>query len=267
MLTATRIRYDTDTTLSMQSMASPGVIYSKSIFTAHQLHPHNTNAIKTAPLQPDWIMGLLLFCFVLLAWTQVFYHKRIVQVYRAPFSRRFINQLTRDGNLFKERISLTLGIVYILTFSLLLFEFNVQILGLEFHLFPGYALFWVITLANIAIMAVKVSLVELMGIIFKTRETTYNYLLNLLIFALLSAPLMLVVLVFVLYLKIHLLLYICLILYALLFLFRFVRGFFIGMTLTKFSYLFLFVYLCSLEILPLLVIIKILLNQAQSAGG
>jgi hypothetical protein len=33
------------------------------------------------------------------------------------------------------------------------------------------------------------------------------------------------------------------------------------MTLTKFSYLFLFVYLCSLEILPLLVLIKILLNQ------
>jgi hypothetical protein len=37
------------------------------------------------------------------------------------------------------------------------------------------------------------------------------------------------------------------------------------MTLTKFSYLLLFVYLCSLEILPLLVLIKLMLNLAKTA--
>ena len=134
-------------------------------------------------------------------------------------------------------------------------------------MFHGIVLYWVITLFNIAVLAVKVALVQLLGMVFKTRETTYNYLLNLLIFALLSAPVMLVVLVFILYLKTPVLLYICMIIFMLLLIFRFVRGFFIGITLTKFSYLFLFVYLCSLEILPLLVIVKILLNQAHAAGG
>ena len=134
-------------------------------------------------------------------------------------------------------------------------------------MFHGIVLYWVITLFNIAVLAVKVALVQLLGMVFKTRETTYNYLLNMLIFALLSAPVMMVVLVFILYLKLPVLLYICLVIFILLFIFRFVRGFFIGIALTKFSYLFLFVYLCSLEILPLLVIAKILLNQGQYAGG
>ena len=257
----------TDTTFTMQSMAAPDVVYARSPFAGHLLQPGDVKTSMTEHIQPDWIMGILLLCFILLAWTQVFYHKRIRQVFRAPFSKRFINQLTRDGNLFKERISVTLGIIYLLTFSLLLFEFNEQILKIDFGIIHGVALFGMITLANLVILTVKVTLVQLIGGVFRTRETTYNYLLNLLIFALLTGPLMLGILVLILYLKLPVLLYICLIVFILVFIFRFVRGFFIGIALTKFSYLFLFVYLCSLEILPLLVIIKILLNLAQPAGG
>ncbi|MEI6681492.1 MAG: DUF4271 domain-containing protein [Bacteroidota bacterium] len=260
------IHYDTDTTFTMQSMAAPDVVYAGSPFAGHLLRPGDFKTNLAERLQPDWILGILLLCFILLAWTQVFYHKRIRQVFRAPFSKRFINQLTRDGNLFKERISVTLGIIYLLTFSLLLYEFNEQILKIDFRIIHGAPLFGAITLANLVVLTVKVSLVQLIGRVFKTRETTYNYLLNLLIFALLTGPLMLGILILILYLKLPVFLYICLVAFILIFIFRFVRGFFIGIAVTKFSYLFLFVYLCSLEILPLLVIIKILLNLAQPAG-
>jgi hypothetical protein len=262
-----RIHASTDTTLTMQSLVAPDTVFGRSIFTSHLLHPGSFRANAVQRIQPDWVPGILVTCFILVAWTQVFYPKRIRQIFRAPFSKRFINQLTRDGNLFKERVSVSLGIVYFLTISLFLYEFNEQILNISFPLFHGMALYWVIALFILALMTLKVLLVPVLGRVFKTRETTYNYLLNMLIFALISAPVMLVVLVFILYLKLPFLLYSYLVVFILLFLFRFVRGFFIGIALTKFSYLFLFVYLCSLEILPLLVIAKILLNQAQSAGG
>jgi hypothetical protein len=262
-----RINASTDTTLTMQSLAAPDTVFSRSIFTSHQLHPGNFTVKTVVRMQPDWVLGILVVCFILVAWTQVFYPKRIRQIFRAPFSKRFINQLTRDGNLFRERISVSLGIVYFLTFSLFLYEFNEQILGITFPCFHGIALYWMITLLSLAVLTVKVVVVQLLGKVFKTKETTGNYLLNMLIFALISAPLMLVVLVFILYLRMPVLLYLYMAIFILLFLFRFVRGFFIGIALTKFSYLFLFVYLCSLEILPLLVIAKLLLNQAQSAGG
>jgi hypothetical protein len=38
------------------------------------------------------------------------------------------------------------------------------------------------------------------------------------------------------------------------------RGFLIGISITKFSWLFLFVYLCTLEILPLVVFLKVVLK-------
>jgi hypothetical protein len=52
----------------------------------------------------------------------------------------------------------------------------------------------------------------------------------------------------------------CMIIFALCFIFRLVRGFLIGISMTKFSWLFLFVYLCSLEILPLVILMKVVLT-------
>jgi len=108
-------------------------------------------------------------------------------------------------------------------------------------------------------------LVSILGIVFKTKETTYNYLLNLMIFAIITGPVILFFLVFIVYLKTPAILYLCLAIIILLFIFRFIRGFLIGMALTRFSYLLLFVYLCSLEILPLLVLLKFILNHAEAA--
>ncbi|MCX6306153.1 MAG: DUF4271 domain-containing protein [Bacteroidetes bacterium] len=261
-----RISSSPDTTLTMQSIAFPKQVFVKTIFQSHQLQPSDFQVNQVRNNQPDWVLAILVVCVILLAWVQVFYHKRLQQIFRAPFSRRFINQLTRDGNLFMERIAVALGIVYILAFSLFLYEFNEQVLKLSFHGITGIPLYWLITLLNIGVLAAKLALVQFLGIIFKTKETTHNYLLNLLIFALLSGPLLLATLIFIVYLKSVLLLYICLAVFSLMLVLRFIRGFFIGMALTKFSYLFLFVYLCSLEILPLLVLIKILLNHTQTTG-
>ena len=262
-----RINSSTDTTLTLQSTVYPKPVYVKTIFQAHLLQPTDFQINDVHKSQPDWILAIFVLCFILLAWVQVFYHNRIQQIFRAPFSKRFINQLTRDGNLFMERVAVALGLVYMLTFSLLLYECNEQILGFTFSQVSGISLFGLITLLNVGVLAAKVALVQLLGVIFKTRETTGNYLLNLLIFALLTGPLLLIALIFIVYLKSLLLLHICLFIFVSLFVFRFIRGFFIGMALTKFSYLFLFVYLCSLEILPLLVLIKILLNQTQTTGA
>jgi hypothetical protein len=262
-----RIDASTDTTFDLQSIAAPQIVFAESIFTDNQLQPGKFEIKQTPSYQPDWILAIFIFCIILISWARVFYLKRIQQIFKAPFSKRFISQLTRDGNLFRERVSVALGIVFVLVMSLFLYELNQKILGFTFPPLREIGLFWSILLVFIAFLVVKVALIQLLGIIFKTRETTNNYLLNMLVFNLVSGPVLLVGLILLLYLKSVFLLYLCLIILLLLFIFRFMRGLYIGISLTKFSYLFLFVYLCSLEILPLLVIIKLLVNHANSAGG
>jgi hypothetical protein len=251
----------------MESAAFPKPVYEKSIFKSHKLQPTDFHVNKLQNTQPDWMLAILILCFVLLAWVRVFYPKRIQQIFRAPFSKRFINQLTRDGNLFRERIAVAMGTVYILTFSLLLYEFNEKVLGIAVRGVSGMVLFGLITAISIGFLAAKVALVQFLGAIFKTRETTSNYLLNLVIFALLSGPVLLIAMVLIVYLNSVVVLYLCLFIFILLLALRFMRGFFIGIALTKFSYLFLFVYLCSLEILPILVLIKILLTYTHTTGA
>jgi hypothetical protein len=256
-----------DTTLKLQSVAMPEKVFGESVFSSSRLQPVKFQIREVRPYQPDWILGILMFCVILVTWARVFYYKRMQQIFLAPFSQRFLNQISRDGNLFSERISLALGIVFVLVASLLIFEVNQQILGLTFQPISQSFLFGAIVMAVIIFQTVKAAMIQLLGVIFKTRETTYFYLLNMLIFDMFSGLALLAGLILMLYLKSITILYIILIIITVLLVFRFVRGFFIGISLRKFSYLFLFVYLCSLEILPLLIIIKLLFNHANYAGG
>jgi hypothetical protein len=255
-----------DTTAEMQSLLLPKAEQTQRFFTGQHLHPRQLRPEPFHRLQPDWVPLLLLFCFVLLAWVNVFDRLRLQQVVKAPFAKRFLNQLTREGDLFTERISLALGTVYTLSYILLLYLFFTWKVSanIPFGMHPvtfylviggGLLLFW----------SVKVFLIRLLGTVFKTHATTREYLLNIMIFNLIAGILLLPVLVLAIYLQSPFFLYTGLIIISLMYVFRFFRGFIIGISLTKFSYLFLFVYLCSLEFLPLVVLLKLFLTYYHSA--
>ena len=255
----------TDTTFNFRSLVIPGPQFRTSILSPGEFNAKGSEITGRPSIIPDWIPAVLLFCFLLLAWNHVFNPKRLLQVIRAPFSRRFINQLVREGNLFNERISFTLGILYLLSFSMLLFVIDQRFIGINFTGINASFTYPAICIAILVFSTAKVTLISIIGSVFKTRDITSNYLLNQLIFTIITGPVILTFLVLIIYLKAPFFLYFCLGITSLLFTFRFIRGFLIGMALTKFSYLLLFVYLCTLEILPLLVLLKVILNYAKTA--
>jgi hypothetical protein len=251
----------TDSTENFQSLLSPGVPPTPSFFTSHQLKTQGIRPLPFRQYQPDWILGLLLTCFILLAWVQVFYRRRLRQIIMAPFSKRFLSQLVRDGDLFSERIALATGIIYLISTSLLIFElYELILLKDTGRVLQGFTLFAMISICVLGFWVFKIVLIRFLSFIFRTRQTTREYILNILIFNILTGIFLLPLLIFALYLKSIIFLWVCMLIFALFFLFRFTRGFLIGISITKFSYLFLFVYLCSLEILPLVILIKIVLR-------
>lgn len=254
---------DHDTTLNFESISVPGKQFTPSVFKGHQLQAENNLPVNDLYAQPDWILWTILGCLILLAWTQVFHAKRIRQLFRAPFSQRFTNQLIRDGNLFNERISLTFGIVYLLAFSLLAYEINIRFFGFTIPDLDITYTFPLITATLIVFLAIKFAMIRFLSMVFKTRETTMNYMLNLWIYSLITGPALLLLLT--LYFTVHqeVLITTALFMVALMLFFRLIKGFSIGSRLTKFSYLFLFVYLCSLEILPLIIMAKLVLILTQ----
>ncbi len=248
-----------DTTVEIQSLQRPLPEYSPTLFTAHQLRPDSFHITPATKNPPDWILVIILICLALIAWTHVFYSKRIQQMFKAPFSQRNVNQLLRDGDIMTERFTLTYSVVYILMFSLLLYEINLHLAGFRIRSLDDLTFFGILNLLVIGYYTLKMSLIWFLGTVFKTRETTLNYQINLMIISMIAGPVLLIFMIPFLFISDVKLLYLNLLVAGLLLLFRFVRGFFIGMNLTKFSYLFLFVYLCSLEILPVFILVKLLL--------
>lgn len=247
-----------DSTWEGELITSNKPVETRSLFTGHLQRPRLIKPEYGNMYQPDWIPVLLMFCFVLQAWVMFYYRKRIQQVILSPFSRRYMNQLVREGNLFNERLSVALGVVYFITLGLLIYETNVLIFeGKIPQYFSSFAFYLIIILVLILYWFAKILMISILGVVFKTPATTTMYLQNVLIVNISTGLVLLPLIVFVIYLKSFSFLYISLTIFILSFVFLLVRGFFIGLTLTKFSYVFLFVYLCSLEILPLIIMVKL----------
>jgi hypothetical protein len=255
------LKASTDSTANFQSLLSPAIPHAQSFFISHQLKTQGIRPVPFKKYQPDWILGLLMLCFVLLGWVQVFYRRRLRQILMAPYSKRFLNQLVRDGDLFSERISLATGLIYFVTTSLFLYQFNELVLIKDTgRLIHGFPLFTLISIFVLGFWILKIGMIRFLSFIFRTRQTSREYMLNILIFNILTGICLLPLLVFAVYLKCVIFLWICMIIFGLFFMFRLFRGFLIGISITKFSYVFLFVYLCSLEILPLIVFVKVVLK-------
>jgi len=253
-------KISTDSTSDFQSILSQKT-QARSFFTTSQLKTEGIQPKHFEKYQPDWILGLLLLCFITLAWVQVLYHRRLSQLLMAPFSKRFLNQLIRDGDLFSERISLAMGFIYVITTSMFIYQFNDLVLSQnQVSFLQGFPLFALISILILGFWILKIGTIRFLSFIFRTRQTSKEYILNILIFNILIGLLLLPLLVFAIYLKCTIFLWICIIIFISVLLFRLARGFLIGMSIRKFSYLFLFVYLCSLEILPLVVILKVVLK-------
>ena len=220
------------------------------------MHAHTIHLTSRQHYPGDWIIVSFLVCLIIIAWLKFFYFKRLRQIYLAPLSQRFLNLLTKEGSLFNERISVALSVVYIFTYAFLLSLVMKDFLSGAVSRFADYQLFALCAAALFLFWTIKISTIRFLGTVFHTMTTTYEYLNNILVFSFITGLILLPLLILTLFLNSTILLYTTLIINGLVFVFRVMRGFFIGISLKKFSYLFLFVYLCALEILPLLVILK-----------
>ncbi len=249
-------KYSPDTTLTLQSLIRPAPHFETSPFKEHHLQVKTLNSPSRSNYPSDWIVLSFLGCFIILAWVQFFYFKRMKQILYAPLSQRFLNLLTKEGNLFKERISIALTLVYLFSYSLFLSLILKEYVPGHLARFGAPQVFALCAVATSLFWMLKIYIISLLGTVFRTYFTTKDYLQNILVSIFTTGLILLPLLILTIFLHSDILLYITMISICLLYIFRVMRGYFIGISMKKFSYLFLFVYLCTLEILPLLVILK-----------
>jgi len=233
------------------------ILQTTSAFKPHSLAPKHSGPLPINQHTSDWITIVFLVCLFIFAWIQTSYSKRLGQIFSAVAQPHHVNQLERDGNLFKERIALGLGLNYYLIISIFIF----QVLS-EFGIVPaGYntlVIAGIIFASLLLYQVLKSSIIYASGIIFNTSESARQYQLIILIFNYIIGVVMFPVVLIAFYWNNNAFLIAGLVIISLLLLYRLARGFLTGQDNKRYNLFYLFLYLCTLEILPLLLIYKVI---------
>ncbi len=235
-------------------------IQKKSLFDSHLLQPINNKPIIHFT-NYDYLPALLLFVsFALFVMLYVYNRKRLNQIIKAFYFNRVANQLAREEVSITNRTTVILSILFLTSLSLFIYQL------IDFYQyklpFDKLNLIWIIPSGLFLSYLIKMISIKTMGFIFKVQTEASNYIFTLFLFINALGLCILPVVVGIYFVKqapAELFIYIgC----SIIFLFlgtRIIRGFIIGVNSVRISNIYLFLYLCTLEILPIFIAVKIFL--------
>ena len=206
--------------------------------------------------QNDWPVGILIFCFFVVSYIRITRKKYLKDMLQGLYSRPMFRQMIREGVLYSSGLVFPMTLVILLTYSVFAYQlinlFNPTALS---HIEPYRMLLYLFG-GILALLLTKTLLVRGAGFLFKTSESADEYASNSYFFHIITAITLLPVLFFSIFDKSSFLTYLSILLIALLFIYRILRGILISWEMRKYSLYQNLLYLCALEFLPILVIIK-----------
>ncbi len=226
--------------------------------TTHTELATDLRAVPYIQQQKDWIFSIVLIAFILIASVRVGAPRFITELFQAIFSETKWNKTMESLKLQNRRASLQLFILYHLTAPLFIYEILVyqQINVFNQNNILSYL---AILLAGLALFGIRTAGYWLLGYVFETRQKTLQFLQASLIFTNIAGLLILPISLLFPFIDptyYQMLLRLGLSLFIVLYIWLISRG--IKIILDDFlSIFYMFLYLCALEILPLLWLYKL----------
>lgn len=206
----------------------------------------------------DWVFILTTAILFLFALIRFYNSKRIMLLMQGVFSKTRANQILRESSVFNHQTFIPLLLLYVGSVSVFIYiffrDYNDTIMS---ELSPPLTIA-LIFIAYLVFILLKTLFLSVSGWYFRNSQTTFEYIHNTYLFTLLVTVVVIPFIYLITYLDFPEMKWISLGAVAMVFIYRFLRGLGIGLSDTKFSIFHLFLYLCTLEILPLLVIAKLL---------
>ncbi|MDF2449668.1 MAG: hypothetical protein K0R26_2172 [Bacteroidota bacterium] len=235
---------------------------SRSLFYNHELQPIHSTPVFTTVRTSYWpgiVLFLILSIYVLIKVTEP---KKIVRVFLSVFSLQEAKQLFREEFKLTKRFSIFLVLCFILVGAFLIYVTNRYFgLILQNHSpLNQYAFF--VALITISYL-VKFTINYFLAFVSASSELGREYIFNVVVFA---QTIGIVLFPFVVAMQFtsyppEWFLYPSLVICLGFFVLRLFRGFLISVSEQNVGIIYIFLYLCGLEILPLLILIKFLMTN------
>lgn len=231
-----------------------------SIFFPFKEKPIEINPKLRYEENYDWLTGLFILCLIILTWVKYESGKRVTQIFKAVIARHNMNQLLRDGDIIHERITPGLMFMYLISIStlafLLIVHYDVSIPLTD----NTFLIFSLLASVIFILWIAKLITIKVSGIIFRTRAESNEYLITNLLYNITTGMVAFPFILIGHYAEDKVIILFAVAILALGMIARFIRSIFVGLSAQSFSVVYIFLYLCTLEILPILVLYKFLVN-------
>lgn len=227
------------------------------IFKDHLLHPIHTSPLAKSGYEQIWPSIFILTCLTLLVLVKARFFSKVIKIVQSTFSLRALQELEREEISPFRLYSVLLNLFFILNLSFLSYKINVIY---KFILAdkPDIAQFFFFLTLIIFISGIKAIANRALGYFTNEKKIISEYAVNSLFinqtFGLFMFPW--TVLLQLSTLNPIIFISCAVILLALAVLLKWYRGVMIGLIEERIGILQIFSYFCSLEILPILIVVK-----------
>lgn len=229
--------------------------YRTSLFTNHELKSDYFEAKERNQRNNDWILAIILLISLLLLVNKVLTPKKWSQQFKIIFSKRAFDQQLRDEKDFRSPFLLMQYITSLLTITLFinqLFYYKAIIpIGNEMN----YSVFIKILTSIVGLFFIYFISLKILGFIVEKRKLVSDYLLSTLLLFNNTGTFLLPLTISMEYAH-DILINVGLFLLSFSFLFKLYKGLTIASSYNSLHLFYLFLYICTLEILPIAIAIK-----------
>jgi hypothetical protein len=242
----------------VSGFSQPDTLISPSLFQNHELAPQHVEPVLHFT-NYDYIVALVLFLsFCSFVWLYVTNQKRLEQLIKGFYLSRSGNQLSRDEYTVSKRVGFLLSLLFLLTIPLFAGQV-IEYLGITIASGRG-SLYLSIIIGLVLMYLLKFMVIRLSGYIFKVGKEALDYSSAMFVFIHILGLFMLPVVICLEFVKqVNPLVFIytgCFFILGFLCM-RLLRGMVIGISSNRVSKFYLFLYLCTLEIIPFVILVKI----------
>lgn len=249
---------------SIRETTPPQPVFTEEILYSNDSKNYPLHKNIKSDLTSDWIFYMIIGFLVIVSWLRVFNSKYLISNFTALFNYHRATKLYSERNIIQQRVSALLNVIYFLSFGLYLF-----LIFIHFQWHPanlsGFMLFLTLTGLLVLLFLVRVLLMKLTGFIFVRTELFSAYLFH---YYLTNKALGLVMIPFSLAIAYtsgmltEITIFLSLFVVSSAFVLRLVRTI---MFIIKNEVLlfYLILYLCTVELLPFLVILKMILSSTK----
>ena len=220
----------------------------------------NKTEINTDFKVEIWVIGVILFSTFVFAFIRMFYNKRYRNIIKSGINYQYAYKIVKEGNSVSSRVTTFLSMVFYINISMFIF-LMFKLLNIQVNI-SDWKLYLLLILSLFIMYVGKLVINRILGFVFGVNDVVSEYLTNVWIYNIILGIFILPFIISIPFVPPEFklpLMYMGIGLIIMSLLFRLIRNFRIAFKI-KLSIFYLILYLCTLEILPILIIGKMISN-------